>query len=994
MFYHKNKQGLYTVITDPTEKIDKSLRLEIDTEYENNIPNYADKKYRSKCVNLTIQIAGIGNSPSILLEHPEARSITGKSPQYPLFRYGIAVADYLEHMGYDVKVERGRFLIEEEAIEEKIPLLHLEFYAFFALAEVCRIFQGEYLTDIKRLFQQKEGKVLAEFKRRLRFSTKLGGGRTREYIIMPWYMTINGCKHQLSLGWFDTCAVHPQSSYKNFCEVSGVKLEGKELITNEEKVNMAKVYIRDRERFEKYALGDLHNYEALQGTNKKFQGIYKSLGLQEYWQPAKLTLGATTSALLTAALRKNAGVSKTDLYSLTRYGTALKLKQYGGNSAVYLSKVDGGRCINNRWGEATIKNAILVDIDISSCYGNSLVHLNYPLGIPYTIGYPMNKGINRYISLREFIEQFRDELVPGLWFLRVSTKEDYKLKYKQDLIASWYPPKNLEKYLSEYDEFDFEERWDKDEDGTSKIFTRSIHLGVITHDTLQWIQNICNPKQRKELLDNLYVIAGLVYPKSGRKNTAQEVLKVINENKDRNILELSMENGKGTKTTIETSYNYWTSFNLGDILVNGLIDIRAIEKKLRTYVDGKEVRTPEEVLVKYFINTVFGDLTSRYFKTGNVVAGNNITAKARLMCWMMEKGLYGFQSITDGCTFDINQVNYPQKRGKISGDNSANLHYQRITKNNPDIYAKPLGNQVEIKEDWITGNYLLNDGEGITSKGSKEFKEWVERQSLAHLNKLFPNIDILKNRVFSLEIKDVYHSGCFHGSSNYLLQKGRVQLWQLTLTEWAIKQKYDGLTRYNCNLLKNTLKESFKMRAYKDKPTQMYEYVEEEFQRTTLKYNPVREFLRNLLHHGNKVRRSKVFLKTTILKPGEYQQNLSHWRNTETLPGQDFHTAQLIRELNISQFPFENYEQRKQWIKQAEKWKEEYYQSYEMLYENEEGIDYLKMILDIGEKIYRGEKNFGRDKHYNLARKYHSHPEGKVLKILKKRIRDGQLGLN
>ncbi|MEO0968266.1 MAG: hypothetical protein AAFX80_07980, partial [Cyanobacteria bacterium J06639_18] len=56
---------------------------------------------------------------------------------------------------------------------------------------------------------------------------------------------------------------------------------------------------------------------------------------------------------------------------------------------------------------------------------------------------------------------------------------------------------------------------------------------------------------------------------------------------------------------------------------------------------------------------MYGDMVSKYFMTSNPVVGNNITARARCLAWFMEKGLHGWQSITDGCAFELNGVLYP-----------------------------------------------------------------------------------------------------------------------------------------------------------------------------------------------------------------------------------------------------------------------------------------------------------------------------------------------
>jgi hypothetical protein len=58
----------------------------------------------------------------------------------------------------------------------------------------------------------------------------------------------------------------------------------------------------------------------------------------------------------------------------------------------------------------------------------------------------------------------------------------------------------------------------------SKIYTHEIQLGVFQHDDLEWIRNACTKKQREELLDHLQVVAGAIYPRTLRKEPAEDVL--------------------------------------------------------------------------------------------------------------------------------------------------------------------------------------------------------------------------------------------------------------------------------------------------------------------------------------------------------------------------------------------------------------------------------------------------------------------------------------
>ena len=48
------------------------------------------------------------------------------------------------------------------------------------------------------------------------------------------------------------------------------------------------------------------------------------------------------------------------------------------------------------------------------------------------------------------------------------------------------------------------------------------------------------------------------------------------------------------------------------------------------------------------INTIYGDIASRFFEIGNTILANNITARARANIWLASRTMNGLQCITDG----------------------------------------------------------------------------------------------------------------------------------------------------------------------------------------------------------------------------------------------------------------------------------------------------------------------------------------------------------
>lgn len=405
----------------------------------------------------------------------------------------------------------------------------------------------------------------------------------------------------------------------------------------------------------------------------------------------------------------------------------------------FLAKVDGGRCKNNKPSKVRSKGDI-VDIDISGCYATTMKSIGYAIGNPAILDYPKARNSNKpakgnqYFTLREFLKYYGKELVPNRWIARVSTI-GYLLNYPQDLIMSWYPPKKIEDMVSDSDK----DGWDilnLENDGESKVFKREIHLGILTTDILEIIEYQTSPKQRKELLDNLYVVSAMYFPASEKKDSLKEVIEASDQYPERNYCRHQKVNGKIQKINIEETCHAWCELPLQEYM-------ELLSNERKKYRKDNPDEFPLNKVMKDCLNTPYGDIVSRYFLISNTVIGNNITARARVMAWCIEKGLNTYQVITDGGMFDKDRI-VTENRAKITLENS--------------IDEKGLNE----------GNLKLKSLEGSTKKE-------LEENAIAHLKSLFPNLSIFQNNVYELEIKEesqneyIAQGLATHGSADYLL---------------------------------------------------------------------------------------------------------------------------------------------------------------------------------------------------------------------------------
>lgn len=910
--------------------------VNVDTEFEHKKFNYDNPVYASN-INQTItcQIKHKDLKEGLIFAHLDSKSIA----RHQLFESEWVIFDYLNLLGFQIDIERYSCPVRVGRT------LQIDMYAHFLIAELFRVFQGELRKDIQKLtLGRVRNKQITQGRRTIASSRNYNSNLEEQFVdLSNWIVTLNGIQFNLRLALYDTIAVAGNQSLDTLAQLAGHELQYKSIIESSDKSRMTWVYQNQAEEFDKYALGDLDVYEILIKLENRFQRIYEDLGLISHWKEGhsmRLTIGATVAKLLEAALKNHTGVNDKVLRGLTKHGTSETLKK-GNTTACYLAKVDGGRCRNNRPTEPVVKNRLICDIDISGCYGNGLKNQTYPIGRPVIIGYPLDSNRNSYMTVAEFIKSYGNDLVPGLWFARVSYKENYKPKYGQDFFTSWIPPKNIDNLPTDTD-LESIEWWTDDNTGLNKIFTHEINMGILNHDGLEWIKNIASQRQRKELLENLVVVSVLYYPKSNQVDSVQTIFDDENKHTGSNTVKVKGSKNKKIISNIQECHS-WYGVNLGELIVNRLIKERSNYPKKDAF----------NQLYKLIINTIYGDEVSPYFEIGNSCVGNNITARARAMAWYMEKGFHGFQTITDGCAFDINRVIHPDKT-RLTSETVFEAYYKGTDESN-FIFA-PL-NQCEIKvSEWIK----VNKGECTAKLVQNETEiSYADLAEMAHkhLKQLFPNVVVINQ--FNLEIKNVYQGIATHASANYVFKQG------------------DGTYT------------KAKMRSYGKRANRAVQVNDTNKILITVGYEPANEFLKEVYENPNKVNRSKAFIDESILKIPTYKANYdSRWENSTVFPGCTIERVRLLREFSLNQFTYKNSEQFRCWEREITRLIRNYDQSIEAFFLNkDETLDLLKMLVITNDVIRMGLKPSDLRKRIKIARpglnSYKNHTGSNAVKKMK-----------
>lgn len=946
---HTNQPLLFEVAdgylySNPVTSLETTSRLyfpvETDTEYYH--PNYdINKPSRTITKCLTVQHRAIEIDLGMIFSHQDSADFA----RHPLLTTGFSPVDYLNALGVNATIERTRNV-------KNLPIFQFDIYGFFLVAELYRMVSGEFCEDINKLVTgTRDDNASIEMGRRLIASTILKGNRAESFVYVPWVLTLEGQRFQVAISLFDTCAVHGVENYAGFCTNSGLKLTYKDNFSIDEKACMQVQYKNKPEDFDNYALGDLYNHKALVGNMSNFGLIYKSLDIQDYFEPPRLTIGATVARILRSSMLKHLGLGiedKNRVIELCRYGTSKQLKTMKRTTAVYNAKVDGGRCRNNRPVDVSVHRP-LADVDIAGCYGNGLKHQSFPFGRPFILDYPINSKQNVYLTLKQFLKKYRKELVAGLWQARVSTPEGYTLKYPQDFLISWIPPKDPSKIPTDSDlqEMDW---YSEDNIGLIKLFTHEVKLALINEEFLDWLDNTASKRQRAELLNNLQVVTAAFYPASERCDNVIEFFEAIENHKGENLCFGDIKPKKSKKISIEQECHSWISVNLGELLVTSLLEVRA------KYDKNNPEEKPLNTLYKLCINTIYGDMVSPFFDISNAIVGNNITARARAMAWYMEKGLHGFQTITDGCAFELNQVVY-QRTTKLTSETVMIEGYNP----KPNYILKPIDGfeRIEVTEGEKGLGLTLMSEDKVVQMDNAQAKDWLALAVKQHLKACFPGIPVIDK--FNFEIKDIYDAGAFHGTANYKFRK-------VTKTEQGKMRSYSKKHRYNA-----------------------YTLTGDELQLFSQEYKPSEDFLSQVLTNPQDVERSQPYIATKILKTAEYKNHYdSRWQYSEAFPGCTIENGRLLRECSLTQFTFLTHKQYLSWERESKRLRDMLGQTYESWFLTDGTLDFKAMCVRLNHLIRSGAMRFSESRlssqQRHLAREYEQHPGYPALVKIKEQL--------
>jgi hypothetical protein len=407
------------------------------------------------------------------------------------------------------------------------------------------------------------------------------------------------------------------------------------------------------------------------------------------------------------------------------------------SSGLFNAVVYGGRCVNE--DPMRVMIAKILDIDLSSCYGNALRNFTAPIGKPSILKYP--SYVTKRDTLGGFLKMYGGQLVDDLYQIYVKGK----LNFDVDLLASKLEVDEVSilrdiRKLSSKDGDDIDSSDGHTVDlahvsGTMVHLKNEVKYAVITSRLLNLMKKVASKPEWKSLME-LEIVTASWYSKKNRVLDPEDC-----------------------EEALETNEFTWFGVSL-EGFVGSFIKARKAEKNLSTA--DNDVHDLTQKGIKLFINTTYGCLASPYFRMGNTILANNITAMARMGAWMMAKSLGSVQSITDGGMYSYDTVRYLK-----SGDKLPSLHtlsdYQRLNTHR-SVKVAQLDTEAIVPGGFEALRQHLH-GFAKEKKGCDEF----ETMMLTHINNFWGNYGLTLPFNIEHKLENTGDKASYFGSGDYLI---------------------------------------------------------------------------------------------------------------------------------------------------------------------------------------------------------------------------------
>jgi hypothetical protein len=549
--------------------------------------------------------------------------------------------------------------------EWQVPSINLTLVGHFLRADFCRVFGQRFYDVLKAVRAGEQGDVVVRCRKLIEFVERKGSWQMPAPVLE--YLLKGEQFYGLALEMRDTIFPYGPASLDSHSQTF-LNLGKSEVLSSTEKKDMLRVANQRTADFYGYAMVDAVNtlliHEQMQA---KDQGIYHSFGYkrEERTPPLRATLGSRVSTFLKKTTMRDvvAGskkLSERKLEELMQKG-GLKLFQVHGDASKYgpqTGTTHGGllysRSPTKFWHES---KGQLRDVDMSGCYNYITGRLQLYWGRPVILE-PGSKPL----SLKDAVAYVQGHSAPHGWLIRVTGE----IKgYHNALIPSTENAVTSTNYkqlhragkrrLARQRVFQLEAERDPAsvhwlDKGGSKLYAQRIDSGIVTGTTLLMIQAL--PEGVRQQYEALTADSIIFYPS---KLVARDGLHYDALLKEYGNEELPWESTLDLKDMelvqrqkIDEEY-VSLAYPIGDYARK----IGAFRKEAQKK-EGKG--SGADHAWKMHANSMYGVLASRLLPSNNFVAANQITAWARSEAFALSQSLNAIQTITDGCTYRLDQI--------------------------------------------------------------------------------------------------------------------------------------------------------------------------------------------------------------------------------------------------------------------------------------------------------------------------------------------------
>lgn len=467
--------------------------------------------------------------------------------------------------------------------------------------------------------------------------------------------------------------------------------------------------------FRKYAMQDVFATWALdQKQLELYNNVQKLIGVEP--SAIKDTTGSNCNQIVSQSVEKYfnpQGKEQIDsLKSAIRNGGFDKLQKIPGNDfGIFPFRTVGG-LLFTRVGLWPYLQGEFGDLDLESCYATKLSNMSFYFGTPivYTC-----KSKNRPI-LKDFIAfKNKHELKNDAWFVRVTgeLKEaintlilsdvDFSVTNRNNKIENKFNRTKIRVMA-------FDAYKTSDNDAESTLFRKKIKFGLVNQDILNCIDLL--PKTWRDEYYNLKIHAMVFIPNHLICSSLEEYLAKQEELKD---TEERQEYFDPKKMSLKIEYGIRPENVCLEYPIRQNISLL---KDLRKQL--KNESNPAQLIIKLINNSTYGVTACLHLKFNNLLAANMITAAARSAAWTMVNALNGYQTITDGCTFNWQKIPIGQT-------------FKKILKSNPEyllFHDDKIKNSINILKN---AEYKTNNGVTSFRVGQK----WINENFKKHLYKFY-----------------------------------------------------------------------------------------------------------------------------------------------------------------------------------------------------------------------------------------------------------------